>query len=73
MLFPLELKLCRTLWSVDVVQLELCTDLLGGGPAALVLRHTCSRKAIPAECRVAGFGVSSSGHQWWHLLFTEVS
>ena len=32
MLFPLELKLCRTPWSVDVVRTVLCAGLLRKGP-----------------------------------------
>ena len=64
MLFPTELKLCRTLWSVDVVfGVGDCADLLRGweGAVALVLRaleNTCPRKAAPAQLRGLGLGVS---------------
>ena len=51
MLFSLERKLCRTLWSVDMVHVGVCAYLLGKGPAALVLRHTCPRKAVLATHR----------------------
>lgn len=51
MLFPLELKIYRTLWSIDMMQAGGCADLLGEGPTALVLRHTWPRKAVPLECR----------------------
>lgn len=37
MLFPLELKLCRTLWLVDVVHVGVCVGLLGEGVSALDL------------------------------------
>ena len=54
MLFPLELKLCRALWSVDVVHVgrgEHCAGFLGDEPAVLVFRHTCPRRAALAEPR----------------------
>lgn len=57
MLFALELKFCRTQWSVDMVHLEMCAFLLGKEHAMLVLRHTFLRKAVVAECRRAGLGV----------------
>ena len=49
MIFPLELELCRTLWSVDMLCEGICAGLLGKGPTALVLRHICLRKAETAE------------------------
>ena len=66
MLFSLELMLCRTLWSGDVVQAGLCAGLLGEGPDALVLRHTCLRKVAAAVCWVVGLGVNNLGRQCWH-------
>ena len=36
-LFPLELKLCRTLWSVRVMHAGVCAGLLGEGPKHLKL------------------------------------
>lgn len=65
MLFPLELKLCRTLWLV-VVCVGICAGLLGEGPSVLVIRHTCLRKATPAEGGRVGSGVSRLGSQCWH-------
>lgn len=58
MLLSLELKSCRTLWSVGVVGADVSVGLLGKGPIALVIRHTCWRKAAPTEHRGAGLGVS---------------
>ena len=72
MLLPLELKLYRTLWSVDVVCAGVCAGLLGEGSAALGLRHTFLRKPVPAKQGGVWFGVSSLGHHWLVLL-TEVS
>ena len=43
MLFPLELKLCRTLWLIDVVYEWDCASLLGEDPAVLVFRHICPK------------------------------
>ena len=54
MLFPLVLKLCRTLWSVDMVCTEGregCAGFRGEGPTVLVFRHTRLGKAAPVECR----------------------
>ena len=65
MLFPLELKLYKTLWSADMVCAGVCAGLLGKGPTVLVLRHTCCRKAVPAEHRGEGLGVSRLGSQCW--------
>ena len=64
MLFPLELKLCRTIWSVDLVCIRVCAVLLGEKPTALVLRHTCLRKAVPAENQGARLGVNRIGIQF---------
>ena len=50
-LFPLELKHCGILWSVDIACVEGCAGLLRKGPTALVLRHTCLIKAVPVEYR----------------------
>ena len=44
MLFPPELKLYRTLWSVGEVCAGVCAGLLGEGLAALVLKLTFSKK-----------------------------
>ena len=63
-LFPLELKCCRTLWP-EVACAGFYAGLLGEGPTALVLRPTCLRKAVPAKHRVVGLGVSSLGSQCW--------
>ena len=49
MLFPVELKLCGFLWSRDVVYVGVCAGVLGDGPTALGLRHTCPRKEAPVE------------------------
>ena len=46
MLFPLEVKLCRTLCLVDGVRVGVCPGLLGKGPAALIFRHACPRKGV---------------------------
>lgn len=64
MLFPLELKHGRTLWSEEVVCAGFC-GLLGEEPTALVLRPTCLSKAVPAEHRAVGLSVSSLGSQCW--------
>ena len=60
MLFPLELKLCRILRSVDVVCAGICAGFLRDDLAVLVLRHPCPRKAAPANYWGAGLGVASS-------------
>ena len=65
-LFPLELKLDRTLWSVDVIHVGVCVGILGKEPTVLVLRHTSLREAVPAEHRAVGLGVSRLGCQYWH-------
>lgn len=46
MLFPLELKLCRILWSVDVVYVGggSCAVLLGERTIALVLTTLAQEK-----------------------------
>lgn len=42
MLFALELKLCRTLWSVDKVHMGVCAGLHGKDAfATLVRKYTC--------------------------------
>ena len=51
MLFPLELKLCNTLWSVDLESARGLYCSSGDGPTALVLRHTCLSKEALAELR----------------------
>ena len=66
MLLPLELKPCRTLWLVDMVQVGICAGFLRKGSTALGLRHTCPRKAAPKELRGVGVGVSRLGSQCWH-------
>lgn len=56
----------KTLWSVDVVRVGVSAGGLGKGPAALGLRHTCLRKAIPVGRRRLGLGVISRlGSQYW--------
>ena len=72
MLLPLELKPCRTLWFLDVVCAGISAGLLGKGPTALVLRHTCPRKALPAEYRVAVLCVAVYAASVGAVLFTEV-
>ena len=52
MLFSLELKICRTLCSVDVVWQGFVLVFWGVEPTALVLRHTGQREAAPGEYRV---------------------
>ena len=47
MLFPLELKLCRTLWSVDVVLEGVYAGLLGEGLAVPILRGLVSVEMRP--------------------------
>lgn len=60
-LFSLELKLCSTLWSVELVCGGGCAGLLGVGLcAALTLRCICSPSEAPAECRPAGCDLSGS-------------
>ena len=54
MLFPLQLKLCRALWSVDVVYMGVYAGLLRKEPVALVLSYICRRKVVPGKCRVGG-------------------
>ena len=66
MLFPLELKLYRTLWLVVLVHAGVSAGLLGEGATALVLRYTCPRRAVSAECRVVELGVSNLGIQCWN-------
>ena len=68
MLLPLELKTYRTLWSGDVSRAGFSAGVLGKNPAALVLRHTCLRKAVPAECTGVGLGVNRLGSQYWHCV-----
>lgn len=54
MLFLLELKLCRTLWSIDMLHVGVCAGFLGEWPVVLVFWYTCLRKAVPAECSRSG-------------------
>ena len=54
MLFPLELKLYSTRWSVDMVYMGVCAGLLGEGATELVLRQTCVGKATPAKHQEGG-------------------
>ena len=65
MLFPLELKLYRTLWSVDMVHAGVCAGFLDKRLTALALRLTCLQKAVAEECRGAGLGVMRLGSQDW--------
>ena len=65
-LFPVELKLCSTLVSRHGLCGGVCAGLQGEGPGALVLRHTCLRKAALAEHRGLGLGVSGLGHNFCH-------
>ena len=46
-----------------MVYIGVCPGLLGKGPAALVLRHTCLRKAVTAELR--GRDLGRLGSQFW--------
>lgn len=49
-LFPLEVKLDSTLWSVGLVCAGVCAGLLGEEPATtVVLGHTFTSKEAPAE------------------------
>ena len=67
MLFPLELKLYRTLWSVDVVCAGVCAGLLGEGSAAQAhFPKKTSTSKVGGGVVVVWFGVSSLGHQCWH-------
>ena len=54
MLFVLELKFCRTLWSVDLVYVGFCAGLLGLGTAPMVVRHTFLRIVASTVCRAIG-------------------
>ena len=64
MLLPLELKLCRTVWSVDVVHVGVCSGL-GGELTRLIVRHTCPRKQNQRSAEEMGLGVSNLGSQFW--------
>lgn len=44
MVFPLDLKFCRTLWLIDVVHAGVCAGLLREKCTELVLRNTCPKK-----------------------------
>ena len=50
----------------------VCACLQEEGPAVLVLRHTCLRKAVPPECRGVGVGISKLGSSIGVVLFNEV-
>ena len=68
MLFLLEVKLYRTLWSVDMVCAGVCAGLLGEGPTTLVLRILVWAKQ---------YQQSTGGGTWYKqvrrpVLFTEV-
>ena len=63
MLFPVKLKFCRTLCSVDITHVGISACLLWEGPTLLVLRHTCLRKAVPVECKAAGIVTRRLGSQ----------
>ena len=58
-LFPLDLKLCRSLWSIDVVLVGICAYLLWEEPTVMIPRHTCPRKAVPTEHKGVELGISS--------------
>ena len=45
---------------------------VGYGPIVLVLRHTCLRKVVLAECRGSGPGVSRLGSQCQLCAILEV-
>ena len=60
MLLPLELKPWRT--DQEVLWAGISTGLLRKGPTAMGLRHTCPRKAVPAECRGQATFVFISGN-----------
>ena len=53
MLLSLELMSRRTLSLGDIVHATVSPVLLGKGPTALRLRHTCLKTAVSAKCRGA--------------------
>ena len=66
MLFPLELKLCRTLWSIHMVHVGVCAGLLGDGPVALGLMHLAQEKQYKQSTGCCGeLGVDRLGSQGW--------
>lgn len=62
MLFPLELKLCRTLWSADMVHAGSVLVFWGEGSTALVLKYNYASEIAQG----AGLGVNSLSHYCWH-------
>ena len=60
-LFPLELKLCSTLWSEDSVCSDFVLLFWGRGPLLLWLSGTFTLvKKAPVESRGEGTGVNTS-------------
>lgn len=64
-LFPLELKLCRTVVSRSGACAGLCWFSGGRGPLHWSLGNTYLKKAVPAEHRGMGPTVSRLGIQCW--------
>ena len=64
MIFPLELKLFRNLWSVDVVhgRGRGCAGLLGEKPTVLF-------SGTLGRCRGLGLGVSNLHHCWCRVAY----
>ena len=60
-LFPVELKLCSTLWSVELVHVGVCSAPLEVSLTALILRHTCPSEEALAEHSRIGLDVGASG------------
>ena len=46
----------------------ICADLLGEGPATLILWPTCLRVEVPGGLREVELGVIASFSTWWHCL-----
>lgn len=61
-LFPPELKICRSLWIVDVVHMGVCAGLLWEEPTELFIRQVCLTKA---GHKGIGLGVNRLGSQCW--------
>lgn len=58
-------EVCITLWLVDVVCVWICAGLVSKRPVALVLRHTCLSKVVPAVCGGMVLDVSRLGIPCW--------
>lgn len=72
MLLPLELNFSE-LWLGDILPEGISTCLLGKGPTMLWLGQDFPRKAVAAEHRSSGLGVSSLDTSEGTVLFTEAS